>query len=67
MYWGLGRLGCKNISPCHFYTEEMVKAKMSLYEEATTKIRVGSGYLDEFPAKLVYIRDQYLHRFCLQL
>ena len=33
-------------------SEMMVKAVMSLYEEATTKIKVGSSYSDEFPVKV---------------
>ena len=31
--------------------EVMMKVVMSLYKEATTKIKVGSSYSDEFPVK----------------
>ena len=30
----------------------MVKAEMSLYKEATTKIKVEFGYTDKFPVKV---------------
>ena len=32
--------------------EMMVRVVMSLYKEATTKIKVGSSYSDEFPVKV---------------
>ena len=45
----------------------MVKAVISLYEEATAKIKVACGYSHDIPVKLVYIRSQYCHHFYLQM
>ena len=36
-----------------------MKAVMSLYKQATTKIKVRFNYSDEFLVKVVYIMDQY--------
>ena len=45
----------------------MVKAVMSWYEEATTKIKVGCGYSDEFPVRVGIHQGSALSPFYLQL
>ena len=45
--------------------EMMVKAVMSWYKEATTKIKVGSAYSDDFPVKVGKHQGSVLHRFDL--
>ena len=45
--------------------EGMVKAVMSLYEGATTKVRVGSGYSDEFSVTVGVHQGSVLSPFSL--
>ena len=47
--------------------EMMVKAVMNLFKEAISRIKVKSGYSDELPVKVGVPKDQYCHRFYLQL
>ena len=47
--------------------EMIVRAVMSLYEGAMTRIRVGSQLSEEFGVKVGYIRDQCCHHWYLQL
>ena len=47
-------------------SEVIVRAVMSLYDGAKTKVRVGSAYSEGFEVKLVYIKDLCCHHYCLQ-
>ena len=44
----------------------MVRAAMSLYDGAETRVRVGSAYSEEFEKKLVCIKDLCCRHYCLQ-
>ena len=46
--------------------EILIKAGMSLYEGAETKVIVGSGLSEEFLRKLVYAKDLCCRLCCLQ-
>ena len=47
-------------------SEVIVRAVMSLYDGAKTRVRVGSAYSQEFKAKLVYVKDLCCRHYCLQ-
>ena len=47
-------------------SEVIVRAVMSLYDGAKTRLRVGSAYSEKFEVKLVYIKDLCCRHYCLQ-
>ena len=57
MEWAMRKKGLPEI---------LVKAVMSLYEGAETKVRVGSVCRKNFLLKLVYTKDLCCHLCCLQ-
>ena len=47
-------------------SEGMVRAVMSLYDGAMTRVRVGSVYSEEFEVKIDVHKDLCCHHYCLQ-